>query len=147
MSYMNVSSIHVGIIYYYIFWQSVIWWLCHVAVMLWGLRFPFQARRFKVAGKAKYLHTTVLVLGLLLPIIPVAAALGTGRFTLARLPPNRCDARNSNATFYASSVPIGCMIATGITLLVLLFWTIFKVWCKEYHYTDMITVGTKALNV
>ena len=112
---------------YYIFVQVAIWWLCHVTAMFWGLRFPFQAHNFKVTGKMKYLHITVVLLGLILPIIPVAVALGTGGFTLNRLPPIICSARSSDATFYAVALPVGFMLALGITLLILLFWTIYKV--------------------
>ena len=95
--------------------------------MFWGLKFPFQAHNFKVTGKMKYLHITVVLLALILPIIPVAVVLGTGGYTFARFTPIICSAQNTDAAFYAVIIPVGVMLALGITLLILLFWTIYKV--------------------
>ena len=95
--------------------------------MFWGLKFPFQAHNFKVTAKMKYLHITVVLLALILPIIPVAVVLGTGGFSFARFPPIICTARNADVAFYALIIPIDVMLTLGITLLILLFWTIYKV--------------------
>ena len=126
---MHLFLLHTGILFIYLFWQLIIWWFSHIAAMFWGLRFPFHAHKFEVTGRTKYIHITVIVLGLFVPIGPVVAAVGTGGFVLTRFPAISCDAQSLESSFYAVTLPIGFMAVMGLTLLILLFWTIYKVCC------------------
>ena len=114
-------------VFSYVYWQLTIWWLCHITAMLWGLKFPFQADKFDITGKNKYLHLTVVVLGLTLPWIPVTVAFATGGFTITRFPPVMCSGKNINGFHYGLIYPAAIADATGLTLLLLIFWILFKV--------------------
>ena len=114
-------------VFFYAYCQTTIWWLCHIAAMFWGLQFPFQAHQFEVRSKTKYIHVTVILLGLLLPLIPVVVSFATGGFKFARFPPIVCTAVSRTATFYSLVSPTAIAAATGLTLLILIFWTISKV--------------------
>ena len=111
----------------YTYWQLVFWWFSHIAAMFWGLRFPFHAHRFEVTGKTKYIHITVILIGLFLPIVPVVAAVGTGGFVMTRFPPIICNPKSRETAFYALTLPTCFMAVMGLTLLILVFWTIYKV--------------------
>ena len=114
-------------VFIYTYTQATIWWLCHIAAMFWGLHFPFQAHRFEVMNKTKYIHLTVILLGLFLPLIPVVVSFATGGFDFVRFPPIVCTAASRTATFYSLVSPTAIAAATGLMLLVFIFWTISKV--------------------
>ena len=88
---------------------------------------PFQAHRFEVMNKTKYIHLTVILLGLFLPLIPVVVSFATGGFDFVRFPPIVCTAASRTATFYSLVSPTAIAAATGLMLLVLIFWTTSKV--------------------
>ena len=127
---------------YYALFQLAIFWLSHVLVLFWGLKFPFHWRRFKSSPtEMRYLHLTCVVTGLLGPFIPViatmsqfahgkstaAAVKGGLGFGITRLPSLLCNGRDEATTFYALVLPIIVIIMIGMPLLVLVFWIIHKV--------------------
>ena len=124
---MSYYTYRPGIVFTYVYGQLTVWWLCHITAMFWALKFPFQAHKFDVTGKTKYLHLTVVVLGLTLPWIPVIVAFATGGFAIGRFPPVTCFGKNRDGSFYGLVVPLAIADATGLTLLLLIFWIIFKV--------------------
>ena len=126
---MHLFFLHTGVVLVYTFWQLVFWWFSHIAAMFWGLRFPFHAHKFEGTGRTKYIHITVIVLGLLLPIAPVAVAVGTGGFIMTRFPSLVCRPESRETAFYALTLPTSFMAVVGLTLLILVFWTIYKVSC------------------
>ena len=75
----------------------------------------------------KYIHAGVVFLGLLVPFLPVAASLATGGFIITAFPPLLCASRNVEAAFYALALPVSILIAIGIVMLLVVFWTIQKV--------------------
>ena len=75
----------------------------------------------------KYLHIVTVVVGIVLPFVPVITAFGTGGFTISRFPPVLCVPNNTDATFYSLLLPSLIIVAVGITLLIVLFWKIHKV--------------------
>ncbi len=71
-------------------------------------------------------------LALLVPWIPVIAAFATGGFFNSSYPPLLCVGRNADAIFYSLIVPLIIMVQIGVTMLVVIFWTLHKVWyCKH----------------
>ena len=121
--------LHTGVVFLYTYWQLIIWWFSHIAAMFWGLRFPFHAHRFEVTGRTKYIHITVILIGLFLPITPVVVAVGTGGFEMTRFPPIVCNPKSQETDFYALTLPTSFMAVVGLTLLILVFWTIYQVSC------------------
>ena len=96
-----------------------------VAVFL-GVVFPFHKRKLDAAGRTKYIYSTMILLGLIVPCVPVAVSFGTGGFVAihANFP---CTARDSRATVYFFGLADSVLIATGISLLITMFRKIIKV--------------------
>ena len=128
-------------LFYYALLQLAVFWLSHVLALFWGLAFPFHARRYKKQQKVKYVHLTCIVLGILIPFIPIIATAsqyahgkspaqavkgGLG-FGMTSLPSVLCNGIDSDTTFYSLILPIIVIIMIGMTILVLVFCIIHKV--------------------
>ena len=140
MSVSNISLFfhHAGAVFYYALLQLAIFWLSHVLVLFWVLRFPFHWRSF---DKVKYVHLTCIVMGILVPFIPIIAmmsqfahgksaaeaAKGGLGFGVTRFPSLLCSGRDRKTTFYALVLPIILIIMVGMTILILVFRIIHKV--------------------
>ena len=147
-----------GILYSYCLFQISVWWLFHIMVLFWKVRFPFHARSFEVAHKIKYIHIICVLIGLLLPLVPIvismakfamdinsneflrsknitfaSGGLGYGQI---RFPPVLCYGTDRNSVFYSLILLVNIILATGITFLILLFWLIHKVsaWYTVCNY-------------
>ena len=121
--------------------QLAIFWLCHVLVLFWGLKFPFHWRTFKSTPKLKYIHLSCVLIGLLGPFVPVIvtmskfshgksaaeAAKGGLGFGITRFPSLLCSGSDEKTVFYALVLPIILIIMIGMTILVLVFWIVYKV--------------------
>ena len=110
----------------YLLLQITLWGTFHALGLCWGIVFPFHYRRFKTEGRVKYVHGITVVLGLVLPAIPALAALVDG-YTVTLSPIDVCGGRNKDITFFTTILPISTLIAASSTVLIILFWIIFKV--------------------
>ena len=117
----------VGFIYYYTLMQLSMWWFFHIITLFWKIRFPFHARSFENVHGFKHLHITAVILGVVLPLIPSTSMIATGGFVIGRFPPVVCQPSDLATAFYSVEVPIIVMVQIGISLLVIIFWTIHKV--------------------
>ena len=74
----------------------------------------------------KYIHVAIVVVSILLSLIPVCAALGTGGFVISSFPVflNYCYPRNSATFFYTFILPFCINLPAGSTFSVL---TLYKV--------------------
>jgi len=97
-----------------------------VVAVFWAVMFPFHKRKLDAAGRTKYLNFTMILLGLILPCVPVAVIFGTGGFVAihASFP---CIGRDRRATVYSFALAESVLIATGISLLIIMFRKIIKV--------------------
>ena len=86
-------------------------------------------KHLNASGKIKYIHITMVLLGLVLPCVPVAVAFGTGGFSLRDIvfPPIICFGRDRGATVYSHSIVDSIIIATGVSLLILVFYKFIKI--------------------
>ena len=116
-----------GILFPYLFGQMILWWFCHVALLFWGIKFPFKAKHLEVTGKNKYIHVTVFLVGIILPIVPATLAGTLGSPTIVRFPSVICATTTSGVSFYSIILPSGILIVAGSSLLVLIFWMLSKV--------------------
>ena len=121
-----------GTVLYYGLFQLAMWWFCHEVSLFWKIKFPFHARSFETTHRIKYVHITMVIVGLVLPALPVvvtfaAAARDSRGFGLIRFPPILCSGLQSDATFYSFVLPINILLAIGIPLLIIIFWIIHKV--------------------
>ncbi len=103
-------------------------------MVFWTIKFPFHYRSYQNDRKIKYIHVTVLVLGLVLPGVPVGATIAAGEYVLTRFPPIVCLADNEDASFYSLILPISILVAAGTSLLIVVFYEILKVSCSSRRY-------------
>jgi len=120
-----------GMVFYYGLFQLAMWWFLHVVSLFWKIRFPFHARSFETAHRLKYIHIAMVIVGLVLPTLPVIVAFtaenpSTRGFGLTRFPPILCTSLQRDSTFYSLVLPINLLIAIGVPLLIIMFWIIHK---------------------
>ena len=137
-----------GIVCLYTLLQIAMWWLFHTSALLWKVKFPLHARSYDNAGKTKYIHMACVIVGVVVPLLPIVALMadyalevqsnavlqaanvtfmsgGLG-FTLSRFPPIFCHG-TSSVMFYGLALPLILIFFVGITELVLLFAVVHKV--------------------
>ena len=107
---------YVGFVLHYTLVQLTTWGFFHVIALFWRIRFPFHARSFETAHGFKYLHITVVILGVLLPLIPSIIMMATGGFAIRSFPPVVGLARDLPVTFYSVILPIILIVKIGISL-------------------------------
>ena len=114
--------------FYYGLFQLAVWWFCHEVSLFWKIKFPFHARSFETTHRIKYVHITMVIVGLVLPALPVIVTVTIGNgFGLTRFPPILCTGLEKDSTFYSLVLPIDILSAIGISLLIIIFWIIHKV--------------------
>jgi len=89
---------------------------CGVPVL--GIQFPFHARSFKTTVRIKYIHIAMVIVGLVLPTLPVIVTFTAGNsssrgFGQMRFPPILYTSLQRDPTFYSLVLPINILIATG----------------------------------
>ena len=125
-----------GIVFYYGLFQLIVWWFCHEVSLFWTIRFPMHAKTFETSRRVKYVHITMVVIGLVLPTLPVIVTFTTGDpsgFGMTRFPPILCTGLQTDSTFYSLVLPINILMIIGIPLLIIIFWTIHKVMAVYTH--------------
>ena len=130
--YTLFASSYVGMVFYYGLFQLAVWWFCHVVSLFWKIRFPFHARSFEATHRLKYIHIAMVIVGLVLPTLPVIVTFTAGNpstrgFGLTSFPPVLCTSLQSDPSFYSLVLPINIVLANGVPLLITVFWIIHKV--------------------
>ena len=115
-----------GIANLYLLLQITLWGTFHALGLCWGIAFPFHYRRFKTEGRVKYVHVITVILGLVLPAIPALVPLIDG-YTITLSPIDICGPRDVAIAYFTMILPISILIAASSTVLIILFWIIFKV--------------------
>ena len=124
---------------------AAIWWFMLTISLFWKLWFPFNARRRESKHQIKYIHISCILIGILVPFIPIIALMsnysiqlksnpsnttfvsgGLG-FASVRSPPVPCNGNSKEVIFYTNILPADIMLAVGITLIILIFWLVHKV--------------------
>jgi len=109
----------------YFLLSITLWWFFHVSSIFWKLSFPMHARKHK--QKQKWIHVALVLAGVLIPFVGVVAALTTGGYALNRFPPLFCGAVNPDVQYYSVWLVINILVAIAITMIVLMFWKVHKV--------------------
>ena len=134
------------------FLQITLWWLFHTATVFWQIRFHFHAQKVKTARKIKYIHITLVLSGILLPLLPIITSMtdfavnlksdevlkrhnvtflsGGMGYGLPQFPPIICIATDRDSVFYSLAFPLIFLLAIGITIIIFLFRYIHKVSAK-----------------
>ena len=133
-----------GVVFYYSLVQITLWWFFHIAALFWAFRFPLHFRSFQKLKRIKYVHIVCVVLGVVVPVLPVVVTIGVNEregtrngfgFGMTNFPPILCAGLDSNASFYSLVLPITLMAEVGMTLLVFTFWDVRKVRTHAYVCT------------
>ena len=149
------SSFYVtGITCFYGVFQLAVWWFCHVVSLFWGIQFPFHARSFKEANHVKYIHIPMVIVGLVLPTLPVIVTFTAGEpsmrgFRMITFPPILCGSLQRDLTFYSLVLPLNLFLVSGIPLLIMILWAIYKVITMQdlTSYCDICRGGWSLLYV
>ena len=115
-----------GVVHTYGLVQAALWVTFHALGLCWGIVFPFHYRRFKTEGRIKYIHVTTVVLAFVLPAIPALLHLIEG-YSIAPGSFGICFGRNKAIVYFTMILPMSILLATTTSVLVILFWKIFKV--------------------
>ncbi len=134
---------YAGFVFYYGLIQITLWWLFHIATLFWIFRFPLHFRSFQKLKRIKYIHITCVILGLVVPILPIVVTAGDHAmdvkrndslaiphgfgFGMTNFPPVLCAGLDSDASFYSLVLPILVLTEIGMTLLVFAFWDVRRV--------------------
>ncbi len=136
-------------VFTYTLMQLATWWLIHTTALFWKISFPFHSRSFQMSHKIKYLHAASIIVGIVIPLVPVIASVadsavdynpstnvsflnsGLG-FAQTRFPPILCTGNDGDVVFYSVVLPIDMALAVGCTLLIYIFWIIHK--CVSIWY-------------
>ena len=125
LEFKCILCIFTGVLFTYSIIQIDILWLCHVSVIFMKTQFPFYSRG--IQRKSKAIHLTVVLLAVLLPCIPVIAAVSTGGYLTALYPQPVCFAKNPDAAYYSFAFVYSTIVASGGPLLIIMFMTTIKV--------------------
>ena len=101
--------------------QVALWWIFHTTVVFWGIMRPFQYRQMSDSGKLKYIHLTMGISGLVLPLVPTLICHWTRGFAINLLLHYSCHPRSTLASRYSVYVPLNIIVIVGIGLLLIIF--------------------------
>eukprot|EP00731_Ephydatia_muelleri_P006731 Em0003g979a len=113
-----------GCIFYYGLLHVLTFWISHVGMLFYKVAFPFESRLTEFYSKR--FNLGVVLAALTLPCIPIIVAFSTGGFLSIGYPQLVCVIKNSNAEHYSFTLPSSLIIATGISLLVVIATIIIK---------------------
>lgn len=139
---------------HYLLLFLTLWWICHISIMFWKLRFPFHARDFEIENRMKFVHIACAVPCLVLSFLPIVVitlddvvqrakgvdTVGTVGFSLVRFPPIICSAMNRNAIYYSLILPINLIVPVGVTLLILVVWLLYKVHAAAFKHMYILDI-------
>ena len=141
-----------GILITYVLGQLALWWLFHIVSLFWKIKFPFHARSFEMSGKFKYIHIICVIVGIMLPLLPIISSMakfavdirkqnnnstsqikndlflsgGLG-FRSTRFPAILCSGTDADVIFYSVILPIDIILASGCTMLITVLWSVHRV--------------------
>lgn len=98
-------------------------------MIFWKVWFPTNAKGAKVNGYIKYIHGAIVTISLVLSLIPVGTALGTGGFVISVFPAylNYCYPRNAASLFYSFILPFCITLPIGSTFNLFTLWKVINI--------------------
>ena len=144
---------YAGILFVYIVIQTALWWLFHITVLFCKVVFPLYPR---LCSKTNCIHTTFVIIGILIPLVPVLTTManfaadlqkqnenstsqdtkenfwsrGAG-FVSNRFPPILCSGTDADSLFYSLVLMGDLILASGCTMLLIMLWTVHKLYRKK----------------
>jgi hypothetical protein len=117
---------YTGFVFSYSLEQISLWSLLHASFLLWAVRDPIGFRLFKKVGRMGYAHIISVVLVVLIPLIGPCLLLRDG-YIVTSFPSFACVGRNLDVIYFAIILPVSLFTGVTSSLLVVFFWTLFKV--------------------
>ncbi len=123
---LSACSLCSGFVFTYCILQECTLATLHTIFLYWAVGFPFSYRQFKLQKRVRYVHIISVVLALVIPLPGALIHLGDG-YRFLTTPVYACSVRNFDFAFYTLVLPISIMMCITSCLMMLIFWTIFKV--------------------
>ena len=102
------------------------WAVLHATFLFWAVRFPLSYRQLKTSGRIRYAHIISVVLAVIGPLVVPCISLRDGYSSISASTIS-CRGRNFELVYYATILPGSFLVGATSCLLVVIFWTIFKV--------------------
>jgi len=144
-----------GIVNSFVQVQVVVWWLEHVLILFWRVKFPFKANLGSASKKkACQIHFFFIAVGFLAPLVPVLTSvfqaiaeysqknqspgLVSSRFGYQLTFQRYCAQSNFRVLFYSFAMYLAIIQGVGTTFMVLIFYllcncVIVGYICKKVH--------------
>ncbi len=119
---MAISLITTGGVTLFTAQQGISLLLCYTLVILWGMMFPFHARRtLDNSRKRRCIHVTIVLLTIVPALIIVAGSYAFGSYITA-FPPLSCPLEDVNANYFLQLLPASIKAAATVSCLILAIW-------------------------
>ena len=115
-------AFHVCIILAFCFWTV------HIIHIWITVDLPNLKLTKKLKTHSKVVHIVVVSSCILLSIMGPIVTLANYSYVVTRVPGLACVPNNIDVLFYSFICPCVILVATSATFMVLLFWTVYKVW-------------------
>lgn len=115
------------------------WIMVHALFLCWSVAFPFGYRQLKLSGRLRHAHIATLLLALIVPLPGPLVHLKDG-YVPGNAPALVCIGQNVDVIFYTFILPVSIIVAFAVCLLVIIFWTIFKVLQRDQHLANQYCV-------
>lgn len=106
----------------------------HTTILFWAIVKPLSFRKVKLSGRMRYIHLACIVIAVVLPILSSLIPLRDG-FVTVQSPSFVCFSRSSSHVYYWLVLPVSVIMTTSSSMLVVLFWILFKV-CSDISHRD-----------
>lgn len=121
MVYLHSIFCSIGGLFTYAFVQALLWCLFHSAFIFYGVIYPVYYRVMSDSGKMKYVHLSVVVVAVTLPMILILMYSIKGGFGFNLLLHYSCFPNNTTAVFYSFIIPLDLFIITNLVMLLIVF--------------------------
>ena len=97
-------------------------------MIFWKVWFPANLTGVKVTKYTKYIHGVIVAISLVLSLIPVGSALGTGGYVISVFPAylNYCYPRSAATFFYSFILPFCITLPIGSTFNLFTLWKVIN---------------------
>jgi hypothetical protein len=110
-------------------------WLCYISITFHKLIRPFQARSWNISGRYKYIHVSILIIGITASFLPVLITVLVAMFDgsiqyayiINTLPPSICVPNTTDVDFFCGQFIIIIYTFIYAVLLISIVYIIHKV--------------------
>ena len=143
----------IGALLHYCIVNLALWWFFYISIFFHKVAFPFHANRMTKMGQNKYVLAAVIIIGnhnniynnkcfikflfealaVPLPAVIISLSVEEYHYKQYRFPPFLCVSKD-RMWFYSNIAIIDVLVATGICLMIVVFWIIHTVFFFKDSY-------------